>query len=1256
METRATSARIHAGGTIDPAPPARAALIDLDGATSASAEIASMNLARKELYLVSPSGWASSAGRVQSHTGCEAALTRLPPEIAMNPRRAALRLVKSLCLAVVAASPIRGETVVYARDLALSPDGNTLAFAWAGDLWSVPVDGGAARRLTAHPALDSAPVWSRDGKMIAFASDRHGASNLFVMTREGEDLRRLTFGDVSETPTDFSPDGQFVYYHARKAGEVEWMPRIYRVPVAGGQSWRVMNARGSDARISPDGDTMVFARGGERWWRTGYLGSANWDLWLRDHSSGTFRQLTNYAGADLWPTWSPDGRGVYFLSDRDETRTHNVWYQPLEGDARPVTQLTGRRVRDYCVSANGALLAYTQWDKLYVLPLPNGRAREIVVTATVDMQEEAVQRENLTTGADEAAASPDGKEVALVVRGEIYVIKTEEDKLTRRVTESPARDWQVTWSPDGKALFFISDRDGQENVYRATSAEQPAKALSDSLRFRIERVTDAPTTESRPLVSPDGQSILLVRGRGDLVRRDLKSGRESVLLAHWNTPTARWSPDSQWIAYELEDNEYNADIWIIPADAGQPAVNLSKHPDNEVNPQWSADGQIVSFASRRAGFDDDLYFVFLSPELEQKSTVDLNEYFKQAAEAAKKRKPLKDAVASGKIALAGEAPASASAPATTAESKPAADTQTLEQRLRALLKEILNEKESQPEPRAEDGEEKKPPAYAWDLATAWQRLRRVTSLPNDQSNYALSPDGALFAFVSSHEGQPALYSIQWNGRDVKELASGAAGGLEWSLDGKTLHYLAAGQPRSCTSSGGDKKTYAFRAKLAIDRNAQAAQKFADGARMLGLRWYHPTMNDLDWPALTAEHAGLALKTRTWDEFNEIFNLLQGLLNGSHQGIFGPSRDGGDRVGYLGCEFDATYAGPGLKVSAVLAKSPADRAESRLVVGDVILKLNGASVGPDRAVEAALIDLVGEPVIVEYLPSPERGPASQPASQSTSQPASAGPNAAGESQSASQPASAPSEARTVELVIRPISYGELNGLYYDAWVEANRKYVETNSQGRVAYAHIAGMGEPQFYTFERDLYAAAHGKDGLIIDVRNNGGGWTADWVMAVLNVRRHAYTIGRGGQEGYPQDRLIFYAWTKPATMMCNQFSYSNAEIVSHAFKNLGRGPLVGVTTWGAVISTGAYGLIDGARVRMPFRGWYTLPDRVNMELNGAEPTVRVEQGPDDEEQGREPQLDAAIRATLDQIAAQTESPGSPPASAPAAGAAANAP
>ncbi|TWT41227.1 hypothetical protein RAS1_39210 [Phycisphaerae bacterium RAS1] len=1176
--------------------------------------------------------------------------------------------------ALLLATAAVAEPVVFARHLALSPDGQTLAFSWAGDIWSVPLTGGAATRLTAHPEHDTNPVWSRDGRLIAFASGRHGAASVFVMNRDGSDVRRLTFGDKSEIPTDWSPDDKFVYFHSRKEGQVFWDPKVYRVSIDAGQPTRVMECHAADARVSGDGKKIVFARGNAPWWRRGYRGSAAIELWMHDAAAGSFAQLTTFDGNDSEPSWDLGARGVYFLSDRGGTV--NVWHQPTDGpEAKQVTRMTDDDVRDYAVSADGKTLVFTHWDRLYVMSLPDGPPRALGVTAGGDTPRSPLDLRTFARDADEAEASPDGKEIALVVHGELFVIKTEAKRPTRRVTSAIARERDVTWSPDGKALFFVSDQAGQEDLYRATSAETPPKALCDSLRFKIERVTDNADPEFGPQVSPDGKHLAFSRLRGDLIVRELKSGTEQVLVQSWNQPSFRWSPDSKWIAYEIEDAEYNADIHIIPADGTGPAVNITRHPDNDGSPQWSADGQMLAFGSRRVGSDFDLYMVFLSPQLDQKSPSEMLEYFEKAAEKAKKRKPLKKCDASGKIVLAGEPPQTQ--PASQPESSPssaAADSQPAAAPTREESAEKddgdKDEKKEKGDKKDEDkkDDEKKEPEekFEYELDTAWKRIRRVTSLPGDQSGFALSPDGGLLAFTSAHEGEPNLYQVKWNGEELKKALGGAAGGLHWGLDGQRLFYLKTGVPNSCKPGGADANAHDFRAKMNIDLAAEAAQKFDDAARALLLRFYHPTMKGLDWSRLAAKYRELALKTHTTFEFNEVFNMLQGELNASHMGISGPAGGGSpERIGYLGVFVDQTWPGPGLKIASIVRQGPADRSESRLYVGDVLLKVGGVEVGPDAPLDRALINAVDDPIILEIQPSPERPkPATQPSSsQAATAPASSEsggtgvppvqtPAGTGETPVPPIPATPPTSPmdpggsasqpdgadKPIEIVIRPISGGQFDALQYDAWVEANRKYVEEKSAGRLGYLHIRGMGEPEFHVFERDLYAAANGKEGLIIDVRNNGGGWTADWVMAVLSVKRHAYTIGRGGAAGYPQDRLIFYAWTKPTTMMCNQYSYSNAEIISHAFKTLKRGPLVGMTTFGAVISTGAYRLIDGASIRMPGRGWY-LPDGTDMENHGAKPDVIIAETPADEAAGRQPQLDAAIQATLKKIA---DTPGGP--------------
>jgi tricorn protease len=285
---------------------------------------------------------------------------------------------------------------------------------------------------------------------------------------------------------------------------------------------------------------------------------------------------------------------------------------------------------------------------------------------------------------------------------------------------------------------------------------------------------------------------------------------------------------------------------------------------------------------------------------------------------------------------------------------------------------------------------------------------------------------------------------------------------------------------------------------------------------------------------------------------------------------------------------------GRRVTAVLPDSPAALASPAIAVGDVVVSVDFEPVDPSRPLEAAFAGKTGQEVFVGF-------------------------------RRAAVDAAAPQE---LGAIVVPVSSAAERSLRYAAETLANRRKVEERSGGRLGYLHIQGMDQGSLDRFERDLYAAAAGKDGLVVDVRNNGGGWTADRLLASIEVREHAYVVPRGGDRSrtrsYPQDRLFIQRYTMPMAMLCNEKSFSNAEIISHAFKTLGRGPLVGQQTAGGVISTGSASLVDGTTVRMPFRGWY-LAGGVDMEENGAMPDFVVPQTPEAESARADLQLEKAV-------------------------------
>jgi len=288
----------------------------------------------------------------------------------------------------------------------------------------------------------------------------------------------------------------------------------------------------------------------------------------------------------------------------------------------------------------------------------------------------------------------------------------------------------------------------------------------------------------------------------------------------------------------------------------------------------------------------------------------------------------------------------------------------------------------------------------------------------------------------------------------------------------------------------------------------------------------------------------------------------------------------------------------------LAKSPASQKRSLILAGEVLLKIDGKDLHPDTDPSTVL-------------------------------------NGAPERDISLQVQAADGKQRSVTL--RPITFSTARALLYPKWIKDNRAAVDQLSKGSLGYLHISAMDDASFQKFQEELYAAGAGKQGLVIDVRENGGGSTADHLLTALTPPLHSVTIPRGGdQRGYPQDRLIYATWSKPIIVLCNQNSFSNAEIFSHAVKLLKRGQLVGVPTAGGVISTGAAPIMDVGTIRVPFRGWYGLVSGQDMELNGAKPDHLLWPQPGDLPKGKDDQLTKAIELLLKDVQTYQQRPTPP--------------
>ena len=1182
----------------------------------------------------------------------------------------------------LAASSSGEGNVDLPRFPSISPDGKTVVFSWRGDLWSVPYEGGTATRLTSHPGRDHDSAWTPDGSTIVFESDRDGTTNLWAMAPDGTGIRRLTDLDASVALGGVGRDadgGIVVGLTGYLEGDAHRSPRPYEIAIEGGEPQRLHDAFGGLNVRSPDGRRAAFERGGAKWERRHYRGDDRRDVWVYDTESEAFLPIADWEGNEGKPRWAGND-DVLFLSDR-ENRTHNVYQRSLaDGSITPLTDFEEIDVAGFDVTPDGRRLVLHRWDSLYTLDLddPDAVPRPMLVNAPEDALD-ATRNLDVSRQVTEAALNPDGKSIAVIAYGEVVVRGTADDSTSRRVTNTHGRERDLAWSPDGTTLYFTNVVEGKSSIMAATvattrteirdqyterttppetpeaSAEEPAESAdedasevtptetsgeaeateasedeadaasdepatsegdegdseegeaaeeeaaeeeahdpmlqsdrwADAVTFEVAPFVDTDFHDHRPAPSPDGMRLGFIRGLGDIMVLDLATGEETLLRAGWDRGVEfEWSLDSNWIVFDQADMNFNQDVFVMPSDGSTAPVNISRHPDNDGGARFSADARVLAFSSERDGEEEDIWYVFLDRRLEKMADPELKTYFEEAEKAAKKRKPLDPNEVRRKLAAAADG------------------------------EEEADDSDADEDTMADA--EVTPPFTQEDLQTAYRRLRKISRLPGSERRLAMLPSGEriLFGNRLSAPGVSGLYSVKWDGSGRKRIGESVSM-MGLSLTGSKLVAVGGGSAKTIDTGSGKVTSYPISMRIRIDREQESSEKFLEAASIMGAMFYDPEMKGLDWPALTERYHDLAARTRTADEFNWVSNRLLGELSASHMGMRAPAQSMplSQSIGRLGVDLEPVA--DGYRVTSVLEDGPAESSDMPLLVGDVIIGIDleplDLDTTPPDTVGGRLRGRLGKEVVVSV-----------------------------RREAASDAADGSAESLELDLLLKPISNSAVRRLVYDATQRRRAAQVHEWSDGRLGYTHVRSMDQASLDEFERDLFAATEGREGLIVDVRDNGGGWTTDRLLSSIMTPNHAYTIPRGADRSvvdtYPQDRLFIQRYLMPMNMICNEKSYSNAEIVSHAFKNLDRGTLVGQRTHGSVISTGGTSLIDGTSLRLPFRGWY-LPDGSDMENNGAMPDIVIEQTPDDEVADHDAQLQAAVEDLMRRLDDQGSAP-----------------
>ena len=1078
-----------------------------------------------------------------------------------------------------------------ASDFALSPDGQFLVFRWANELWSTAIDQtGEIKRLTNHPAIDSQPRFSPNGKQIAFISNRSGSNQIYVMPAEGGMPQQKTFHSEGYSLADWFPDGNSVLATASRDHFWRGSARMMQIDLTKRSAEKVLlDDAAANPKLSNDGKKILFTREGERWWRKGYRGERSAQIWMLDLQSGATNELLHEQVECLWPLWMPGGKGFYFAKGTDHGL--DLWRYRFASEDQPARQrkvwgFQDDSIAEPTISRNGTTIVFRHLFDTYVLrPGKDDQPTklDLKVAADTDLPED-LQRA-VVNRADQVAFTDDGLEIAFTLNGDLWLMDTEL-KEPIQVTRTEGYEESPIFSNDGKSLWFTRKENGQVDLWKVEPKE-PTKYWWQQKEFVETRMTESAGSKGNLRFTPNGKHLLFTEGRGNLVAMSLDTKEITRLVESFSEPSFSISPDSRWIAYDSQDNDFNSEIWIMPLDKHAPPVNVSRHPDNDQSPVFSPDGKILAFTGRRSKEESDIYYVYLQEEYDDESSRDRT--IEKAIETMKKKRPK---------------PAAAE-PKTETGSQDTKNTENKNPENKPAEPKPADAKASEEKPKSEKASDAEPKLVRIDFDKIHQRLRRINLQDTRETNLIFSPDGKKLAFSASVEGKSGWYSVEFPDKLTPKLMSSTVlSDARWTKSSGSIMGLSKGAPTKLEN--GEKET-SFGFSVTHDRSRSGRFREGFNAAWLAMNeiWYDPAMGNRNWEQVRRKYVDAA--SRAFDErgLGEVIELMLGELNGSHLG-FTPSMGSASEpetprkrehpTAHLGARFDPAYLGPGLKVRDVLPESPSDKVKSRLKAGDIILSIDGTRVDPSMDLTQVLNGPLDRDIQLVV-------------------------------QRAKEDAS-----EELNLTLRPIPYSRLRPLLYEQWLETNRQMVEKLSNGKLGYLHIQAMDESSFLEFEQQLYNVGYGKEGLVIDVRDNGGGSTTDHLLTSLTQPKHAITVPRGGGTGYPHDRMIYATWSKPIVVLCNQNSYSNAEIFSHAIKVLGRGKLVGVQTAGGVVSTGVARINDIGVLRAPFRGWFSIRDGKDMELHGAEPDFIVWPAPGELPAGIDKQLEKGVEVLLEEV------------------------
>ena len=1094
------------------------------------------------------------------------------------------KLITCLSFALAAVSVgYAAVTPLWMRDARISPDGSEIVFCYKGDIYKVSAQGGTAVQLTTQASYEANPVWSPDGEQIAFASDRNGNFDLFIMSADGGAARRLTYHSASEIPSTFTPDGKYVLFSASIQDPAtsalfptSAMTELYRVPVEGGNTEQVLGTPAEWVCFDKAGSNFLYQdrKGFEDEWRKHHTSSIARDIWLYDTQTGEHTNLTNRNGEDRNPVYAPDGKSVYFLSERNGG-SFNVYSFPLNApqQVKPVTTFRTHPVRFLSVSDKGTL-CYAYDGELYT-QLPNSRPQKVKVELVRD-DDKDIASFRFSQGATSACVSPDGKQVAFIVRGDVFVTSTDYPT-TKQITNTPAGESGLSFAPDNRTLVYASERTGNWQLYMAKITRKEDPNFPNATLIEEEVLLPSKTVERRyPQYSPDGKEIAFIEDRNRLMVLNLetKKVRQVTDGSTWyNTGGGfdyEWSPDGKWFTLEFIGNRHDpySDIGIVSAQGGA-ITNLTNSGYMSGSPRWVLDGNAVLFQTERYGMrahaswgsQQDVMLVFLNQDAYDRYRLS-KEDFELLKEFEKEQKKAKEK-----------------------------DEKKKNEKKKDAGKDKKKDGDKDGDNGKSDKDKESKKEIVVELKGIEDRIVRLTPNSSDLGSAIVSKDGQNLYYFSAFEGGYDLWKMNLREKETKRLHKLNTGWVSLSMDKDGNIFLLGSRNMQKMDAKSDAlKPISYQAEMKMDLAAEREAMFDHVYKQQQKRFYNLNMHGVNWDEMSAAYRKFLPHIDNNYDFAELLSEWLGELNVSHTGGRYFANGKGDVTSNLGLLFDWEYRGKGMRIAEVIEKGPFDHSRTKVKEGCIIEKINGQEISQENDITVLLNNKAGKKTLISLYD--------------------------------------PQSKERWEEVVMPISGGRLNGLLYNRWVKQRAAEVEKWSNGRLGYVHIQSMGDGSFRTVYSDILGKYNNCEGIVIDTRFNGGGRLHEDIEILFSGQKYFTQVVRGREACDMPSRR----WNKPSIMLQCEANYSNAHGTPWVYKYRNIGKLVGMPVPGTMTSVSWETLQDPSLVfGIPIVG-YRLADGSYLENSQLEPDIKVANSPETVVKGEDIQLKAAVGELLKEI------------------------